>query len=287
MKKNIIFIVACLAFTALPQTLGATTTPAIEVIKPVNGSLVKGEGPKVYLITENGEKSWIPDAKTFEALGHSWLDIMIVSENDLDKYPTAEPQSTIEKQPIITTVAESEAAVRAYFIDIPEMISIAECESRFRQFNNDGTPLKGSGRYIGVFQIDENIHAQVALGMDMDIFTLEGNLAYARHLFELLNIKPWPTCGKKTSTAGTGQITANLKIGDKNEQVKLLQQRLNALGFKIAETGSGSAGNETTYFGTLTREAVKKFQCAKNIVCSGDESTTGFGLVGPKTKAAL
>lgn len=42
----------------------------------------------------------------------------------------------------------------------------------------------------------------------------------------------------------------------------------------------------TGYFGNLTKQNVKRFQCEKDIVCSGDEST-GWGVVGPRTRAAI
>jgi peptidoglycan hydrolase-like protein with peptidoglycan-binding domain len=45
--------------------------------------------------------------------------------------------------------------------------------------------------------------------------------------------------------------------------------------------------NNTGYFGVLTRASVRKYQCDKNIVCTGDEASTGYGLVGPRTRAAL
>lgn len=55
----------------------------------------------------------------------------------------------------------------------------------------------------------------------------------------------------------------------------------------MAVDGPGSPNNETEKFGVLTREAVQKFQCAKGIACDGDESSTGYGYVGPRTRAAL
>lgn len=73
-----------------------------------------------------------------------------------------------------------------------------------------------------------------------------------------------------------------------SENVRRLQRLLNNdPDTRVAETGVGSAGNETNYFGSLTREAVKKFQKKYGIVSSGDESTAGYGLVGPKTRAKL
>ena len=55
----------------------------------------------------------------------------------------------------------------------------------------------------------------------------------------------------------------------------------------ISSTGVGSPGNETEYFGSLTRTALMKFQAKYDIVSSGDETTTGYGLVGPGTRAKL
>lgn len=89
------------------------------------------------------------------------------------------------------------------------------------------------------------------------------------------------------STINADSLTATLSMGMISPQVLLLQQLLNAEGFTLATSGPGSPGNETTKFGSLTRAAVQKFQCAKNIVCSGNEVTTGYGLVGPHTRAAL
>ena len=83
------------------------------------------------------------------------------------------------------------------------------------------------------------------------------------------------------------QFIKPLKFKSECEEVKQLQKILNNLGFVIAKEGEGSKGNETNHFGSLTREAVKKFQCQHNIVCSGNEQTTGYGLLGPKTREKL
>lgn len=186
-----------------------------------------------------------------------------------------------------------EARVREYFSDVPDMITIAKCESGFQQYNADGSAFfDRSGTYIGVFQIAYNIHAGSAIYEGMDLKTLEGNMAYARKLYNGKGTEPWKGCLKAPSATATpvgvaGNLTANLNIGMTNPQVQILQKILNKKGFIIAASGPGSQGNETNYFGSLTKEAVKKFQCSKNIVCSGSESTTGFGGVGPMTRAAL
>jgi hypothetical protein len=185
--------------------------------------------------------------------------------------------------PVLPTLAESEERVREYFNDDPIMIKIAKCESGFRQYNNDGSVMiSKNGLYIGVFQIDPKIHNDFAKSMGMDIFTLDGNLAYAKYLKSRSGANPWPACFRSTIN-----LTLNLKLGMTHDQIKTVQQILNNAGFTISKSGFGSQGNETTYFGSLTRAALKRFQCEKGIVCQGSENTTGYGLVGPKTRAAL
>ena len=82
-------------------------------------------------------------------------------------------------------------------------------------------------------------------------------------------------------------FTKLFKINSKNSEVKNLQRALNSLGFTVAQQGPGAKGNETDYYGKATREAVKKFQCKHNIICQGNENTTGWGTLGPKTRAKL
>jgi hypothetical protein len=71
-----------------------------------------------------------------------------------------------------------------------------------------------------------------------------------------------------------------LSEDDENEGVKNLQEKLRSLGFFTFPTSTG-------YFGPVTLASVKAFQIANGIVFSGTPETTGFGLVGPRTRAAL
>ncbi|PJE73737.1 MAG: hypothetical protein COV02_00925, partial [Candidatus Terrybacteria bacterium CG10_big_fil_rev_8_21_14_0_10_41_10] len=91
----------------------------------------------------------------------------------------------------------------------------------------------------------------------------------------------------QTPSAVSVTITKTLKTGSNNSEVKDLQKLLNSLGYTVSGSGLGSPGNETNYYGAKTREAIKKFQCDNGIVCSGDENSTGYGLVGPGTRAKL
>lgn len=84
-------------------------------------------------------------------------------------------------------------------------------------------------------------------------------------------------------------LTTVLKRGMKSgSAVQVLQQMLNSdVDTQVAASGVGSSGHETTLFGVLTEQAVKKFQKKYSIVSSGTPITTGYGAVGPKTRAKL
>lgn len=96
-----------------------------------------------------------------------------------------------------------EEYVKGYFSDIPIMIEIAKCESRFRQHFPNGNVLRGEENPLdkGVMQINEYYHGEDANRLGYDIKTLEGNTAYARFLFEKYGVKPWmssSSCWNKT-----------------------------------------------------------------------------------------
>jgi hypothetical protein len=207
---------------------------------------------------------------------------------------------------VVNTNVGVQAKVEEAFAHAPEMIAIAKCESGFRQFKADGTVLYGGAgaKYVGIFQIGYDLHSATALKLGHDILTVEGNIGYAVYLYSKQGTAPWkdclpsvvvPTVASAPATTssiamtytGTGTISKFLRSGVRDSQVVTLQKLLNANGFTIATSGPGSVGSETDFFGALTREAVKKFQCAKGIVCEGSEATTGYGRVGPRTRDAL
>src|ERR1044072_6217052 len=85
--------------------------------------------------------------------------------------------------------------VQFYFANIPIMIYIARCETNFRQYNADGSALHdASGTYVGVFQIAESIHTPRATSMGFDIRGIDGNLQYARYLYNSSGTNPWKGC---------------------------------------------------------------------------------------------
>jgi hypothetical protein len=82
-------------------------------------------------------------------------------------------------------------------------------------------------------------------------------------------------------------FSRDLRVGSKGDDVLQLQKFLNVQGFALASSGPGSPGNETTYFGPLTKSAIVKFQtryATQVLVPVGITSGQGTGYFGPSTR---
>ncbi len=91
-----------------------------------------------------------------------------------------------------------EEIVEESFKDTPILAKVAFCESRNKQFDANGQILRGvqNPKDVGVMQINEYFHLETSEKLDMNIYTLEGNLAYAKHLYEQEGVKPWSSSSK-------------------------------------------------------------------------------------------
>jgi hypothetical protein len=78
-----------------------------------------------------------------------------------------------------------------------ELYGILSCESggggKPKQFNSDGTVLRGrvNRSDVGAAQINEYYHLQASKRLGYDIYTLEGNIAYAKYLYDTQGTQPW------------------------------------------------------------------------------------------------
>lgn len=72
-----------------------------------------------------------------------------------------------------------------------------------------------------------------------------------------------------------------LKLGASGVDVSSLQQ------FLAQDRSIYPEGLVTGYYGALTQSAVQRWQTKFGVVSSGSSSTTGFGVVGPRTIAAI
>jgi putative peptidoglycan binding protein len=88
-----------------------------------------------------------------------------------------------------------------------------------------------------------------------------------------------------TSSTDTDIICPNLirtlSLGSTGTDVANLQ------GFLAQNPLIYPEGTVTAYFGTLTQDAVQRWQSVYGIVSSGSPATTGYGVVGPRTRAAI
>lgn len=114
----------------------------------------------------------------------------------------------------IESLMSTEQYVRQYFKDIPIMVQIARCESTFRQLDEDGSIHRGrvNNADVGVMQINEYYHLDTAMDKDLDIYTIEGNTAYARDLYERQGTRPWNSskpCWGKYLVDTTNQVATN------------------------------------------------------------------------------
>jgi len=118
-----------------------------------------------------------------------------------------------------------EEAVREYFKDIPVMIEIARCESKFRQHTADGSVLRGGfkGGMVGVFQVYESVHTKAANALGLDIETLEGNLGYAKHLYNESGTKPWNSAKGCWGTSVAAYSTPLVSYSDTSELLERIE----------------------------------------------------------------
>ena len=101
------------------------------------------------------------------------------------------------------------------FANDPILVDIARCESHFRQYDKDGKVLRGTVNKsdVGVMQINQYYHADKALKLGFNLMTPEGNMAYAKYLYENEGGQPWISsspCWNNTATkTSPNQVAIN------------------------------------------------------------------------------
>ena len=140
-------------------------------------------------------------------------------------------QAATTTKATVLTPAQTQAKVREYFKDTPVMIEIARCESNFRQFTDAGNVLRGGdgGGMIGVFQFFESIHATPAKALGFDITTLDGNLGYAKHVYQNESTTPWNPAKSCWDVAPTTTVKAPVTRAELEAKIKQLTQLIKLL----------------------------------------------------------
>lgn len=93
------------------------------------------------------------------------------------------------------------------------------------------------------------------------------------------------TRGRIVVEGGTSyQFTRSMTVGSRGEDVRQLQVMLNQHGFTVSESGPGSVGNESIYFGQKTRSALIRFQnFYRDDILTPVGLSSGTGYFGPST----
>ena len=76
-------------------------------------------------------------------------------------------------------------------------------------------------------------------------------------------------------------LSGDIGEGDQGQNVSDLQD------FLKQDSSIYPEGVVTGYFGHLTEEAIQRFQEKHDIVATGTPDTTGFGIVGPRTREEI
>lgn len=143
-----------------------------------------------------------------------------LSLNDIPKVENSVSESNIVRKLTnkeIEIAMSTEQYVKDYFKDIPIMIRIAQCESTFRHLDRKGEVHRGrvNKADVGVMQINEYYHLDEASKKDINIYTIEGNMAYARDLYERQGTRPWAS-----SKPCWGKYLAETKLQNQGLAVK-------------------------------------------------------------------
>lgn len=129
------------------------------------------------------------------------------------------------------------------------------------------------------FGFAQNVKAQTIESLIAEIELLLNTVTNLQT--QLLNLQP--------TRSGVVTFNKNLFVGERGEDVRQLQIFLNSNPrTRIANSGPGSVGNETIYFGSLTKNAIIKFQeLYFNDVLRPVGLFEGTGFVGHSTRVKL
>ncbi len=91
-----------------------------------------------------------------------------------------------------------EIYVKEYFVENPILAEIARCESNFRQLGDNGLVLRGrvNKSDLGLMQVNEYYHGMRASELGFDLESVDGNLAYAKYLYDKEGTRPWNASSK-------------------------------------------------------------------------------------------
>jgi hypothetical protein len=123
---------------------------------------------------------------------HGYAETAAVA-NAVDATKTAVEKMIPVEVGTFTNEKVTESFLRREFADTPILVEISRCESEFRQFDKEGKIVRGrvNKADVGLFQINELYHLETAKKMNINIETVEGNVAFAKYLYSKYGTSPW------------------------------------------------------------------------------------------------
>jgi PKD repeat protein len=136
------------------------------------------------------------------------------------------------------------------------------------------------------------VHAQTTSTQQSQIQALMAQVQYLQSLLSTIDtaqgvaspvVSTTPLVSVTATPASSTcvNLARTLDLGSSGQDVTALQT------FLAGDATLYPEGLITGYYGGLTVKAVQRFQSKNGIVSSGSPATTGYGAVGPKTRAAL
>lgn len=112
---------------------------------------------------------------------------------DNSNTPVVQVAETPKKESANPIDKNLESYVRNFYKDTPILAEVARCESHFTQFTASGRVLRGIAvkSDVGIMQINEVYHLKEAKALGMDIYSLDGNLAFGKYLYEKNGARDW------------------------------------------------------------------------------------------------
>ncbi len=127
--------------------------------------------------------------------------LVIRAPKTIEKAEAAEVQQEEQEQEVVEEKPETDEQSRtatqeeilAEVEDTPVLYHVAKCESSWRHYDKEGNVLRGhvDNNDVGVMQINERYHLKNSQELGYDIYTLEGNIGYAKYLYEKKGLQPW------------------------------------------------------------------------------------------------
>ena len=262
----------------LAPTPSPSPSPSSSPSANASVTLIRYEGDSKVYVVESGQKRWIQTAEDFAKLGYKWSDVKTVLAGE------TYPDGTVMKAP-----SASSAVTLIRYEDDPKVYVVENSQKRWvktaEDFNKLGykwsdvkiapatetyatgsektfTPAATSAvtliRYEGdpkVYVVENNQKRWVKTGED-----------FSKLGYKWSDVKIAPASeiyADGTAKIATAALTKTLKKGSTGAEVKTLQQKLKDLGYFPENVDT------TTYFGSVTLQALKNFQKDKNLSPTG------------------